>query len=248
MGGRGSGGFGRIVGQCCGGGLGVGGHDRQLATGLNRAALFGQQFGHDTGSGGRNLDGYLVGLQFAQHLIGFERLTGFFEPGGDCRLGHAFAQGGDHDVDLIATACAVVFAGLHVLGTGVDGLGGLFGRVVGGFAAFADLCQQGVNAHSVAFASDDFGQRAGGGGRNLNRDFVGFKFTQHFVLRDSIAGLFEPSGDGGFGDAFTKGGDADFGHYFDPSMVSASSTSAVCCALCCEARPVAGDAAAARPA
>ena len=86
-------------------------------------------------------------------------------------------------------------------------------------------------------------------GWHLDGHLVGFQLAQHFVNGDGVAGFLEPSGNSGLCDGFAKGWDADFGaHYFVPSTVSASFTRAACSALCLLARPVAGDAAAARPA
>ena len=48
---------------------------------------------------------------------------------------------------------------------------------------------------------------AGGGGVDLDGDFVGLEFDDGLVGGDRLAGLFEPAGDGRGGDAFAEGGD-----------------------------------------
>ena len=115
--------------------------------------------------------------------------------------------------------------------------------------ALGDLGEQCIHANSLTFGGDDFGQGPCNGAWHLDRDLVGLQLAEHFIDGNSIAGLFEPRGNGGLGHGLAEGRNADFGaHYFFPSMVRASFTSAVCSALCLLARPVAGEAAAARPA
>ena len=225
-------------------GAGAGRQDRELAAGFDGVAFGFQDLGERARRRGRNLDRDLVGLELAEHLVGGHGIAHGLEPGGHRGLGDAFAERGDHDVDRACAAGAVGGGGRRgaLLLVMLHGTGG-------GGSALGNGREQRVDAHGGAFACDDLGQGAGHGRGNLHGDLVGLELAEHLVDRDAFAGLLEPGGDRGLGDAFPKRGDADFGaHDYFPSSVSASSTRAACCALWAEARPVAGEAAAARPA
>ena len=203
----------------------------ELAIGLHGCAFGGDDFAQDTGSGAWHLDRDLVGFKFAEHFILRHGVADFLEPCGNRRLGHAFAERGDHDID--------------------GGAGGRFGGGGSGGCgcAFAERGQKRVDADGFTLGRDDGAKDASGGAWHFDRDLVGLKFAEHFVLGDRLAGFLEPCGHRRFGDAFAQRGHADFdrhGRY--PSIVSASFTSAVCWDLCMLAKPVAGEAEAARPA
>ncbi|MPL74173.1 hypothetical protein SDC9_19983 [bioreactor metagenome] len=70
----------------------------------HRLALGGDDLGQHTRGGGRNLDGHLVGLELAQHLVGGDRVTRLLEPGGDGGFRDAFAKRGDTDLDCHGSA------------------------------------------------------------------------------------------------------------------------------------------------
>src|SRR5690606_695355 len=69
----------------------------------------------------------------------------------------------------------------------------------------------------------------------------------HLVGGDRVARLLEPGRDRRLGDAFAEIGNADVDGHASAPVDSASPTSASCSALWRDARPVAGEAAAARP-
>ena len=54
--------------------------------------------------------------------------------------------------------------------------------------------------------------------RHLDRDLVGFEAGDRLVERNRFAGLFQPFADRRFGDAFTQGGDFDFGAHLLRSL------------------------------
>jgi hypothetical protein len=62
-------------------------------------ALLGDDLGEHAGGGGGHLDGHLVGLELAEHLVLGDRLALLLEPGGDGGLGHALAERGHADLD-----------------------------------------------------------------------------------------------------------------------------------------------------
>ncbi len=78
-----------------GGGAGRHDGDRgELRIRRDRRA-FGREDGREHAGGGRgHLDRDLVGLELAEHLVLRHGVAGLLEPGGNCRLGHAFPSVG----------------------------------------------------------------------------------------------------------------------------------------------------------
>ena len=225
------------------GARGAFGHDGKAGLGIDRAALGRDDLGQHTGDGRGDLDGDLVRLKLTQHLVHGDRVARLLEPGGDGRLGHAFAQRGHHHVDILASHLALI--GLR-RGNGAFLGGCIFGT---GFPGLGNLREQCVHADGRAFGGDDLGQLAGDGGRDLDRHLVGLKLAQHLIHGDGVAWFLEPGGDRRLGHAFAQRGDANLDcHQAPPPTPSASATSASCSALWRLARPVAGDAVADRPA
>ena len=94
------------------------------------------------------------------------------------------------------------------------------GRCRGGGCGFGRRCgpfdhdgEPGVGGDGGALGGEDLCQNTGHRAGNLDRDLVGFQFTQHLVLFHRIAGLFEPGRNGGFGDTFAQGGHHYVGHH-----------------------------------
>jgi len=81
------------AGDAC---LGDRGQERVDAHGL---AFLGDDLGQLAGDRRGDLDGHLVGLQFAQQLVGRHGVARLLEPGGDGRFRDAFAEGGHTDFD-----------------------------------------------------------------------------------------------------------------------------------------------------
>ena len=75
--------------------------------------------------------------------------------------------------------------------------------------AFGNRGQQGIDPHRFPLGGDDVGKGAGHRAWHLDRHLVGFQLAQHLIDGDGLAGLLEPGGNGGFGDAFAQGGYAD---------------------------------------
>ena len=98
-----------------------------------------------------------------------------------------------------------------------------------------------------ALAGGDLGKGAGGLGLDLDGDLVGLQLHKRLVERDRIARRLVPAHDGGFGDRFAESGDGDVEGHDPPFPSSASSISARCSRWCTTRKPVAGEAAAARP-
>ena len=82
-------------------GLLVDGREERIDS--DRLALLGYDLCEDAGGGRRDLDGHLVGLELAEHLVDLDRLADLLEPGGDGRLGDALAERGDADVGHVAS-------------------------------------------------------------------------------------------------------------------------------------------------
>src|SRR3546814_1422881 len=74
----------------------------------------------------------------------------------------------------------------------------------------SDVCSSDL-INRFADRDDLLAQYTRDGGRNLDRDLVGFKADDRFVDRHRIARLFQPFADRRFGDAFAKGGNCNFG-------------------------------------
>ncbi len=74
-------------------------HLRQKGRDADRRAFGRHDFHERARDGAGHLDRHLVGLQLAQHLVDRDGVAHLLEPGGDGRLGHAFAQRGDADLN-----------------------------------------------------------------------------------------------------------------------------------------------------
>ena len=110
---------------------------------------------------------------------------------------------------------------------------------------------------SVADRDQLLAHRAGGGRVDLDRDLVGLEAGDRLVRRDRLAGLLEPLAERRLGDRFAQRRDFDVGRHASSLSVaraaallwpSASAIKAACSAAWRLARPVAGEAAGARPA
>ena len=109
----GRGGDGRRAGL----GGGAAGDAAELAAGLHGGAVLGVDLGEDAGGGRGHLDGDLVGLELAEHLVLGHRVADLLEPGRDGGLGDALAEGRDHDLDRLL----VGRGGFRVVGGGLAG-------------------------------------------------------------------------------------------------------------------------------
>ena len=94
-------------------------------------------------------------------------------------------------------------------------LGGRRGRFGGGSRrAFIDLPEQRADRDGFAILGDDVAERACGRGRDFDGDLVGLELDQRLIDRDGVAGLLEPTADGGFGHGFAERRHANFSHDF----------------------------------
>ena len=122
--------------------------------------------------------------------------------------------------------------------------------------AFVDPGDRRADRDIVAFLDQLLGQHARDRRGHLDADLVGLEAGDRLVLGDRFAGLLEPLGKRAFGDRFPERGDLDVGCHsslFTPELAGllwprAAAIKAACSAAWRLARPLAGEAAAARPA
>src|ERR1700722_11473326 len=91
-------------------------------------------------------------------------------------------------------------------------LGGGGGGGGGSRRAILDLTKQRADRNGLAILGGDFAQRARGRRRDFDSDLVGFKLDQGLIDRNGLAGLLEPTADGGFGHGFAERRNANFSH------------------------------------
>ena len=80
--------------------------------------------------------------------------------------------------------------------------------------------QLGADLDGGALLHEDLGDEAGSGRRDLGVDLVGRDLEEDLVLRDGVAHLLVPAGDGSFGDGLAQLGHDDVGHPCSPLPVS----------------------------
>ena len=114
---------------------------------------------------------------------------------GQTGLGHGLVRGGCVFHVLARTGIASGWCG--VLGFPRYRAGRV--QVGVGPGAATDHAKLSARFDGAAFGGCDLGQDTGAGRGHFDRHFVGFQLTEHFVLRDAVADLFEPGGDGGLG-------------------------------------------------
>ena len=238
---------------------------RDDRAGRDRGAGGDEQFDDDTVGGRRDFERDLVGLDLGDGLVLLHLLADLLGEGGNRAFGDALAHDGDLHVGEATgrrRGCSFSLGGRSRWGRR-GGLGGRR-RLRGDSPCPVDPSKEGADADRLAFRHGDVGQDSIFGRGHLDRDLVGFKLDEHFVLLHCIALGFQPAADRGFRDAFAEGGYNNVCHWSvsggiagggqDDTIRSSTGSgdsailmSEACSAWCFDRRPVAVAALGGRP-
>ena len=195
----------------CGLGVAVADADDDGAD-VDGVVFFSEDFDDGACDGGGDFGVDLVGGHFEEGFVDCDGVADLFQPAGDGAFGDGFAEFGHFNVGCLARCvCSIVLLGLFLsLSLGLLGLGfflGLFSCCL--FAFFAKFSDDGADINSFVLIGEDLKQNASSRGGDLGIDLVGGDLQQGFIGGDSVTNLFQPAGDGAFGDRFTELGHLD---------------------------------------
>ena len=196
----------------CGLGVAVADADDDGAD-VDGVVFFSEDFDDGACDGGGDFGVDLVGGHFEEGFVDCDGVADLFQPAGDGAFGDGFAEFGHFNVGCLARCvCSIVLLGLFLsLSLGLLGLGffflGLFSCCF--FAFFAKFSDDGADTNSFVLIGEDLKQNASSRGGDLGIDLVGGDLQQGFIGGDSVTNLFQPAGDGAFGDRFTELGHLD---------------------------------------